>query len=262
MLRTLTFLAILLWCLTPAPLLAQSSSIDEYRQQLRSEDENNRLEAIQALARMGPKARVAIADLGKCLTHADGEADAAARTLGSLGPDAVAVLLEALRSDQASTRAAGARGLGYARPRPAEARPALKKLLADKHNNVRVQAARSLWYLKVLRTESLTADYARILGEIGRAAKEAVPELRRLLKIGTAPERLAAAEALCLIQQNAETLPVLVEGLRDPQTDVRLEAVQSLQRLGPLAKSALPELRAATEECEPVVRAAARRAVR
>jgi len=93
---------------------------------------------------------------------------------------------------------------------------------------------------------------------MGPVAKPALPDLRRLLKDGDMRDRLTAAEALCRIEQNADALPILLDGLRHREEKTRLLAIEALQRLGPLAKGALPALREATQDVEIAVRVAAR----
>ncbi|CAO0831403.1 PBS lyase OS=Streptomyces microflavus OX=1919 GN=HUT09_24540 PE=4 SV=1 [Streptomyces microflavus] len=88
-----------------------------------------------------------------------------------------------------------------------------------------------------LRTAAL-----RALGSFGPAAREAVPELRAMLRrSGTATE---AAEALWAVAGDRDAvLPVLIEGLQADQVHDRRAAAAALGALGPHAAAAAPRLR-------------------
>lgn len=124
------------------------------------------------------------------------------------------------------------------------------------------------------------ADAAEELGRIGPPAKAAVPELVKSLQDRDADVRLAAAGALASIdpgnpailpalegelkagpdqrKSTAEILgdlgavgvPGLSGALKDPDAGVRWAAAESLGRIGPAAKSAVPALAAALEDKE------------
>jgi len=124
------------------------------------------------------------------------------------------------------------------------------------------------------------ADAAEELGRIGPPAKAAVPELVKSLQDRDADVRLAAAGALtCIDPKNPAVLPALVAelkggpeqrkaaaeflgdlgavgvdsltgALKDPDAGVRWSAAESLGRIGPAAKSAVPALTAALEDKE------------
>jgi hypothetical protein len=69
---------------------------------------------------------------------------------------------------------------------------------------------------------------------------------------------VAAAEALCRAGDVDRGLPALRELLKHENARVRLQAANSLDHLGPLAKPALPELRAAARDSDDYVKRAAR----
>jgi hypothetical protein len=73
----------------------------------------------------------------------------------------------------------------------------------------------------------------------GRAA------LRKALADPAPEPRIAAAEALANLGDDAAALPVLRAALRDDSAFVRLAALNVLDRLGPRARPALPAVRAA-----------------
>ncbi|MFE9774435.1 HEAT repeat domain-containing protein [Streptomyces sp. NPDC005931] len=91
--------------------------------------------------------------------------------------------------------------------------------------------------------ESVELSVVRALGELGAAAREAAPVLRRRLDGGV---RLAtaAAAALWAVEGDAEVvLPVLVRGLEDEAGGGRRSAAETLARMGPAARPAVPALR-------------------
>jgi HEAT repeat protein len=124
---------------------------------------------------------------------------------------------------------------------------------------------------------------ARILGEMGAEAKEAIPALRRALEdksymvrasalfalLQIEPDRIAELtpaairvntweflpEVIRTLQTSAnEVIPVLVQGLKHPDPQYRVRSGLLLFNLGPAARSVVPELRAALENKELVVR--------
>ena len=89
--------------------------------------------------------------------------------------------------------------------------------------------------------EAVTAAAVRALGVLGGAAREAIPDLRGLLRTGSA---VAAAEALWSVTGDADAvLPVLLRELSGTGSGHRRHAAAVLGRLGPAARPALPGLR-------------------
>ncbi|MFI6369943.1 HEAT repeat domain-containing protein [Streptomyces sp. NPDC050546] len=90
--------------------------------------------------------------------------------------------------------------------------------------------------------DALTGAAVRALGAFGRAADEAVPDLRGLLETDRA---VAAAEALWSITGEPDTvLPALLRELTvSGDRRRRAAAADTLARLGPAARPALPGLR-------------------
>src|SRR5262249_43103263 len=115
---------------------------------------------------------------------------------------------------------------------------------------------------------------ARILGEMGTEAKEAIPALRRAMEdkswvvrqsallalLRIEPDRAAELtpaairasnwqfssphEIIQVLQTRAgELTPVLVQGLNDPDPQYRVRAGLLLISFGPAARSAVPDLR-------------------
>jgi HEAT repeat protein len=84
---------------------------------------------------------------------------------------------------------------------------------------------------------------AAALGRIGPAAKDAVPELVKLLNDPDTGVRWAAVIALGSVEPGAkDAAPELVRLLKDPDGYVRRAAASALQGIGPAAKDAVPEL--------------------
>ncbi|MFF6905681.1 PBS lyase [Streptomyces sp. NPDC012389] len=185
---------------------------------------------VKALARLGDARAVpALAaalelpevphDVGFAVTHLG----PAARPLaGALRRRLAGVALDEGAYDRASPLLAGLTGL-----RAGEATPEVLRVLRG------APEYRGEW----LRTAAL-----RALGSFGPAAREAVPELRAMLRRpGTATE---AAEALWAVAGDRDAvLPVLVEGLGSDQVHDRRAAAAALGALGPQAAVVAPRLR-------------------
>ena len=91
--------------------------------------------------------------------------------------------------------------------------------------------------------ESIRANAAYALGDIGSAAQEAVPSLTQVLRDESAWVRRHATEALGLIGQPVQhTVPALIDLLRDEHYWIRDNAARALARLGPAAEAAIPAL--------------------
>jgi HEAT repeat protein len=92
-------------------------------------------------------------------------------------------------------------------------------------------------------------DAAVTLGNLGAKAKAAVPALVDLLTDPSEQMREAAAVALWRIEANTQGIPTLIDRLenaRDYQTALRVMKV--LAEMGPLAKSAVPVIRAKLDD--------------
>jgi HEAT repeat protein len=78
--------------------------------------------------------------------------------------------------------------------------------------------------------------------------------LRPLLKDKSAAARIAASQALAMLGQAEQALPVLVAAMDDPQDSVRIQAVAALERLGPAARPAVDTLQKATGDSSEYVK--------
>ena len=89
-----------------------------------------------------------------------------------------------------------------------------------------------------------------VIGLTNAAARDesAVGALQKALHDPSAEVRLAAAEALCRIDQPQAALPVLTDALTHKSEWVRLQAANSLDRIGEKARPALDAIRKAAED--------------
>ncbi|MFJ1593292.1 PBS lyase [Kitasatospora albolonga] len=143
---------------------------------------------------------------------------------GALRRRLAGVRLDEGAYDRASPLLAGLTGL-----RAGEATPEVLRVLRG------APEYRGEW----LRTAAL-----RALGSFGPAAREAVPELRTMLRRPGTGAATEAAEALWAVAGDREAvLPVLIEGLGSDQVHDRRAAATALGALGPRAAVAAPRLR-------------------
>ncbi|MFI1932073.1 HEAT repeat domain-containing protein [Streptomyces sp. NPDC020330] len=187
---------------------------------------------VKALARLGDAravpalaAALELPRVAHDVGFAVGHLGAAARPLaGALRRRLGEVELDEAAYDRASPLLAGLTGL-----RAGEATPEVLRVLRG------APEYRGEW----LRTAAL-----RALGSFGPAAREAVPELRALIRRPGTASATEAAEALWAVSgDTGAVLPVLIEGLQSHQVHDRRAAVVALGALGPRAAVAAPRLR-------------------
>ena len=220
--------------------------------------------AFQALRTQGNEATAAFPRLWDLLDHNDAERRGQAmRTLNAIHPKTrpwldrlIALLGDAsadLRSGAASCLAEWSdRRMAIA------AGPALVKLLRDPQATVRLQAASTLGSLGVHRREAIAtlraclrhADVQIRTGAINAlldpAAAAVYPDLVRLAQAD--PDQSVRSTAIsALWLGGAQAIPLLASFLQNPQAPLRNAAVQTLYRLGPKARLAVPFLLADLE---------------
>ena len=180
----------------------------------------------------------------------------AAKRLGELGPDARSAarpLMKALTDEEASVRRNAAHALGQL---GSDARDLVRKdvfaVVRDVDPDVRLAALEALaslgqpdedelpTWLTLLRQSARRRDkksalhITRSLAHLGTEAKEAVADLRTLLKIEDRELRIAVVTTLRKIGPNArEAAPDLVEILKDTDRSLRLPAAFALTAIDP-----------------------------
>ena len=211
-----------------------------------------------------------------------------------VGPRSVQALREALRSDRRLTRLDAAQSLGVI---GREANPAVRDLassavpdlvaaaLHDPDREVRMRACASLGgfeadaaaaveplvaLLRSLRYEDdpqLFATVVESLGRIGPAARPAIAVLAAMARDPANPNRVIAAQSLGRIGPEGRVeamvvVPSLLKMLAMDQSPREREwAARVLGELRPPGGEAVPALRAALQDNDPVVRRSARRAL-
>lgn len=206
--------------------------------------------ACQALGGIGPPAEPATPVLCRLVSDAPASVRRhAAAALGGIGPgigpEGLAALVKALRDPLEPVRENAVIALGklgdFAKP----AMPEIRAVLEEGRLKARAQAARTLWQLTrdadivvpvlvaALTDEvSSSPEAATFLGELGEAAKPAVPELTASLQSRDLLMRIEAAKALGRIGPAAESaVPALEQALKDESSDVSEAAKKSLEQI-------------------------------
>jgi HEAT repeat protein len=151
---------------------------------LLSREAQVRLEAAEALGKLGPDARAAVPALVAALKEKSAALrEAAGQALGKIGADAVPALVELLKGEDAAQRLLAAQVLGLCGPEAEEAVPALIAAIGDTKSVVRLHAVLAL-------------------GKVGPAARAAIPALQKCQKDPDANMRTLATAALRAIQQD------------------------------------------------------------
>jgi|GEM_PF-3412928 len=273
--------------------LTKISAIPELGKALKDSKADVRVKAAQALGRIGPNARSALADLVDVLDDDRYEVRAAGADAIEkiIGPDPeeddkdlmVRVHINRLESKDWMARLNAANRLAEMGPEGADAVPALVTALLDKsdwhawYNEVRRAAAHALGEMRyaaraanpALIEASRFKDYdvrleaVKALGKIGPKSEIAVIEaLTASLKDPDFDVRREAANALGGFEVYADsTVPNLVDALSDRDFDVRREAAQSLGRIGPKTAPAVDALVVALDDVDADVRRAATEAL-
>jgi HEAT repeat protein len=233
-----------------------------------------RIEAVQALAAIGPAAATAVPGLMASLKDSDATVRAAsALALGRVGPAAkraARLLGDALRDDDAEVRRQASTALGEVGPAASAGVPALLRCLEGDDFEMTRRCVTALGLIgpeaktivpavqKHLRSHDHGVREAaiRAMGLMGSDAKRAVPDLVNVLVVETYDElRKAAADALASI--GGDAVPELIKCLKDQRPDSRLFACTILGRIGPDAARAVSALASALSDKTPDVAVAA-----
>jgi HEAT repeat protein len=230
-----------------------------------------RMAAVFALGRIGPEAKAAEPALRKLQgTSAPPLLRILAiSTLARIRPDdktlaqkAVVALADALRSKDASVRAAGVRALAELRSDPEFLASAMSRIIEEGPAESRNDALAVLMGLgepavpalvKALRFRELQPIVAAVLGRIGTPAKAAVPALIDVAAKGGSPvARRQALLALASMGPAARAVvPAATQALRDPDALVRYSACYALGKMGVTALEARPALEQELENKDP-----------
>ncbi len=230
----------------------------------RGDDPKARLQALQRLGRLGPRAAPAVPALIAGLSDLDPkvrkETAAVLRRIGPPAKPAVPALVSVLNDPDSGVRAAAAWALQVAKPDPQVVMPALVAHLRagpDRRCPVVVYALAALGEpaMPVLidlltdndKTVRWMAGYS--LSRIGPAARSSIPALIEALRL---PDRETGEfVAVALAGAGPEAVEPLIRALRDRDPKVRGGAARALETLGARAKAAVPALIAALTDPEP-----------
>jgi len=141
---------------------------------------------------------------------------------------------EQLHAPDAEVRAAAAKAIGAMQKYAVEAIPELITALADESADVRAEVALAIYFISWYAPHAPT--------EVAPHLQDADPRVRI---------PLAAALAKPQTTLPPEVLPVLGDGVVDPDSKLSNMAGHALSQLGPRAMPALPALRAATFDKQP-----------
>jgi HEAT repeat protein len=219
-----------------AAQVAQKNAL-AFAESLNSENPKVRYNAVRALAKLGPKAQPAIASLIAALKDYGAPVDddlqylgprvrdAASDALAQIGQPTVLALLKALGHKDEAIRDGAARTLGKLGPLAQESFPALKAAISESQDWVR-------------------SSVIRAIGRVGQHPKVVVPLLSQVFRDEKEyVARMAALEALHDADPDGTfAIPVLVEGLKDPDGAILGAAARTLGQFGRNAKTAVPAL--------------------
>jgi serine/threonine-protein kinase len=191
-------------------------------------------------------------------------------------PQPVLDLMAELREGKDDGRWKAAEALGGL---GADARPAVPTLieaLAERNATLRWRSAEALGKIGDVRAAAplvaalsdqdglVKTEAAKALGRLGPAAREAIPVLVQGLRDPDAFYRREAARAIARAAgpQSGDAVPALIDALKDKDKFVRVEAARALGRIGGAARAAVPALKNLMRESDMVVVGAAEEALR
>jgi HEAT repeat protein len=234
---------------------SKANSVDAIIEFLAHKDQNTRLAAAQALARLGPAARDAAPALESAFRQDEylevrlDAAEALLRIDPNVGPELVSPLVQLIDwmgEDSPDNLAVAARRLGEIGLSAAVAEPALDKLLRNRSDKVRATAAEAMTKVNPHRK----AECVEILREI----------LRRAPAVAKAP----VGRAVLALEPayTPEVVDALIQAMGDRNGIAQLDAADLLIELGDKAEKAAPRLREVLANCDdPSVRRSARDAL-
>jgi len=236
-------------------------------------DLNVQRNTLQSLAALGAGATKAVPEVMKRLDVPELRTSAI-ETLGKIGEEAKAAVPQLTRfaeSGPDDVRQAALQALnGIGRP-AAEALPALYKAASSENRDLRIQALLALDRIETndekllpvitaaLQSEggAVRRTAAQVAKRFGDRAQDCVPALLSMLDRDTdRPIALATLRAMKI-----HDVAQLLTRLEDRSFTVRVFACDSLAKLGPEAKEALPALQKKAEGDIDVVKTAAKKAI-
>ena len=230
---------------SPAAAGAAETRVSELIKGLRSPDESARLEAIDTLGLMGPKAAEAVSPLRRLLNDDSAAVRAhAAESLGEIGApakSAAAALVSLVGDPEAAVCREAIDALARIRPGPELTIPLMSKVLKDaEDDSVRIRALSCLadlgeeavpFLMEALKDDEAAYWACLVLSESGPGAKDAVPALTGL--VGDEEHEVAREAILALAAIGAPAapaVPALVKALDDDVN--RVPAVYALGSIG------------------------------
>jgi HEAT repeat protein len=212
-------------------------------QALADPDREVRCGAARALGAIRPEKAAAVEALMKYLNDPDKEFRAACRDgLAGIGPGAAGPLCAALKADDAATRRAAAEVLRKVGPKAHEALPALEAAAKDADPQFRAAAVTALRDVVTVPPD----------GKLDAAGESVLQALSGGLRDPDGEVRIAAH--LGMIRLGRAAAPALGTALGDKEPAVRRLAAETLQKLGPAARTATPDLVAALRDADADVR--------
>jgi HEAT repeat protein len=235
---------------TPARVAAMTAIVKDGR------GDSRRL-AVVLLGYCGADAKEAVPVLRE-LRHDERIGDTVTVALWNIDQDAQAagVLLDGLQSTDPKRRVAAAVAAGHKGAVAAMMVPAMTDLLRDRNASVRIVAARRLGEMGEAarsaipelitlfrrdRDEAVTLAVAEALGQLGTDSHDALPLVKDLIKGARLEVRARLHLACWRIAQDREALTALAALLDD--RDGCMAAADALAEIGPAAKSVVPALR-------------------
>ncbi|MBS0261991.1 MAG: HEAT repeat domain-containing protein [Planctomycetes bacterium] len=214
------------------------------------------VQAAATLAAIGPAAAPAVPQLKELLSAKRSLTRAAAlNALGEIGPaaaSAVGDMVLNFSDNDENVRREAVLAIGKMGDAAQPAIPGLIAALSDKSELVRTQAIWALGrtgpkavpsLIALLGDENLQETAVVVLGQLGPAARSAVPELVHLLSQKDLPESTRHELILALSRFGSfaeEAVPGLLRILGDEQNPWRADAAWAIAHIG--AKGAIPQL--------------------
>ncbi len=252
-----------IWAQTSTSNSTSSSNLTHLIEQLKSSNENQRIQAIEALSKGGNQA---IPALRKALKNNNQQIrSGAAFALGKMGKVAsttIPDLANLLQDSDETVRANAVFALGKMGKLAKPVVPKLAEVLNDKNPSIRVSVVRLFENLgsdayaavpsliKTLQDSDATVVYNTIEALV---RINPIPELITATKSQNPKIRIYAIGAL-RNSRKPEVIRVIAEGLKDKDKNVRTSATFTLKAVGKSAKSVVPELIIALKDPEEMVR--------